>query len=131
MGQVEIKWEQQRLRGGALLERWHAHMVKPFHSLEFAWLIRRGGVWHLDVMLRDGGIHEVAIYRCRRPNLPMRHVQRWIASGDRWNKLVLADGAVDPRGKFDRFAPDSTKHHFAVQIYEMNRGKPCPFGGLD
>lgn len=131
MGTVEVKWEQQRLRGGTLLERWHAHLVKPFESREFAWLLRQRGAWHLEVMLGDSGIREVAVYSCRLPFQPMRHVERWIAARCRWEKLVLAKDAEDPRGKFQRFPPSASKHHLTLQIHEHMRGKPCPFGGLD
>ena len=131
MGKVEVNWQQQKLRGGALLERWHAHLVKPFESLEFAWLLRQGGVWHLEIMLGDSGIREVAIYTCRLPFHPMRHVERWIAARDRWERLVLAKDAEDPRGKFQRFPPSASKHRHSLQLREFRRGKPCPFGGLE
>ena len=131
MGEVEVRWEQQALRGGTLLERWHAHLVKPFVSREFAWLLRRRGVWHLEVMLGDRYPREIAIYTGKAPDQAMRHVQRWIAGRRRWEKLVLARGAEDPRGKFSRFAPDPSTHHYAVRLRELTRGHPCPFGGLD
>ena len=123
---------RQTLRGGTPLERWHAHLVKPFESREFAWLVRRSGVWHLDVMLGATHVREVATYRCREPGAAMRHLERWIASRGRWEKLVLARGAEDPRGKYDRFAPSARKHFMAMQLrdlYRFNSTRPGPMPG--
>ncbi|WNL45633.1 hypothetical protein RKE25_19810 [Dyella sp. BiH032] len=98
-------------------------------SREFAWLIRRNGVWHLEIMLGVSRIREVATYQ--REATAMKHLERWIAARSRWERTVLARGAEDPRGKFDRFAPNAFKHHLAVQLREMWRGKPEPFDHFD
>lgn len=125
MGAVEIQWVQFRMRGGTPLSRWHAHLVRPFVSREFAWLIRRNGVWHLEIMLGVTRIREVATYASEAA--AMKHVGRWIAARSRWEKTVLAHGAEDPRGKFDRFAPNASKHRLAIQLREMWRDAPDPF----
>ena len=110
------------MRGGTPLRRWHAHLVKPFVSREFAWLIHHNTVWHLEIMLGVSRIREVAIYHCE--TTAMKHVERWIAARSRWERTVLALGAEDPRGRFDRFAPNAFKHHLAMQLREMWRGAP-------
>lgn len=132
MGAVEVQWVQFRMRSGTPLSRWQAHLVKPFQSREFAWLVRRNGAWHLDVMLGATHVRQVAIYPCREPGAAMRHLERWIAARGRWEKLVLARGAEDPRGKYDRFAPSARKHFMAVQLrefYRFNPTRPGPMPG--
>lgn len=130
MAGIRVEWVRQHLQGGTPLERWHAHLVKPFESREFAWLIRRNGLWHLDVMLGDSGIRKVASYRSPGPAVAMRHVERWIAARGRWERLVLARGAEDPRGKYSRFAPSPAKHYVATQIREMYRFNPPRSGPM-
>lgn len=123
MGEIEVHWERQRLRGGTPLERWQAHVIKPFVSRDFAWVLRKDGYWQVYIMLRDVKIRRRAVYACKRPDMPMRHTERWITSADRWKRLLVASGE-DPRGKFDRFAPTSDRYCGAVQAWEffLHRG---------
>lgn len=121
MGAIKVQWVQFRMRGGTPLSRWHAHLVKPFVSLDFAWLLRQNGMWQVHVMLRDLQIRQRACYTCCEPCLPMRHTERWIASAGRWERLLLARGAEDPRGKFDRFAPTAEKYYGKLMLWEFLR----------
>jgi hypothetical protein len=132
---VEVQWKMQRLQQGAPLECWRARLVKPFVSRDFAWLVRQDGMWLVHIMLRDVKIRRRASYACQRPDLPMRHTERWIAAAGRWEKLLVADGAEDPRGKFSRFEPTSEKYHGAVRLWEFgwyvprSSAVPAPAGG--
>jgi len=90
---VQVQWVQMQSSGGTTLRRWHAHLVQPFVSREFALLRFHDGWWHLELLLADMPLRGVARYP--RHEHAMRQVERWIAS--RWQRTVPADGG-DPRG---------------------------------
>lgn len=98
MGEVEVQWIQVRSRGGAPLERWEARLSKPMRSLVFAWIVRRGGLWHLEIMLEDMTVRAAATYRRREKG--MHQLERWIAS--RWRRAIPDWGVEDPRGRYGR-----------------------------
>ncbi|WP_146745282.1 hypothetical protein [Dyella jiangningensis] len=111
---VEVKWVRAKSRGDSAPERWRAHLVKPWMSCEFAWLVRRGDGWHLELMTRDLRIRDVAVYRA--PEHAMRHVDRWIAS--RWMHTVPASDEDDPRARSERRQSKALKHWLAVLVHE-------------
>jgi len=114
---VEVQWVQQRTRAGIPLARWHAHLIRPVISREFAWLIRQNDTWHLELMLSDMRIRKVATYA--RPQSAMKHVDRWIAS--RWKRTIPAYGQDDPRERHGRDKSEGAKHRLAVQLRDMTR----------
>lgn len=114
-GMVEVKWTRAKSCGAAVPERWRAHLVKPWVSCEFAWLVRGGDGWHLELMGPDLSIRQVAIYR--RPEHAMRHVARWITS--RWQRTVPACDMDDPRERAGRRQSHALKHRLAIRIHEM------------
>ena len=125
--EIQVQWVRQRRQGEP--ERWHAHLVKPFKTYEFAWLIRHEDGWHLDVCADGRRFRELAVYASRRPDVAMKHLQRWIIAADRWDRLVLARGAEDPRGlKFEqlRHQPSGYTYMFNVGLRRKVQNREMP-----
>lgn len=110
--EVEVEWVQIRSRGGAALERWEARLVKPMRSLVFAWIVRRDGMWHLEIMLNDMRVRAVATYLHREKG--MSQLERWIRS--RWKRTIPDWGVDDPRGHKGRVTWPGEKHRMAISM---------------
>ena len=112
MGEVEVKWVQVRTSRGTPLERWEARLIKPMQSLEFAWIYRHDGWWHLEIMLEDFNVRRVAKFVQREKGMYM--LERWIAS--RWKRTIPDWGVEDPRGRKGRMTWPGRKHSMALQL---------------
>jgi len=110
MGEVEVQWTRVKFRGQLPLDRWEAALVHPFRSLVFAWIVRRNGLWHLEIMLEDMKIRHVATYVRREKG--MRQLERWIAS--RWKRTIPEWGVEDPRGYVGRSTWQGPKHRMLL-----------------
>ena len=115
MGEVEVQWLQVRTSSGTPLERWEARLTKPMKSLVFAWIVRRNGIWHLEIMLEDMTVRPVASYIHRKKG--MHQLERWIAS--RWKRTIPDWGVDDPRGRKGRITWPGAKHRMAIQLNRM------------
>ena len=112
MGDVEVQWVQVKTSRGTPLERWEARLTKPMRSLVFAWLVRRNGMWHLEIMLDDMKVRSAATYIHRTKG--MHQLERWIAS--RWKRTIPDWGVEDPRGRTGRQTWPREKHRLAIGL---------------
>lgn len=54
---------------GTPLERWEARLTKPLRSLVCAWIVRRNGMWHLEITLEDMKVRSAATYVHRKKGM--------------------------------------------------------------
>lgn len=111
---IKVQWLRRAASGWPAVQ-WAAHVEAPWQSMDFAWLRRGRGAWHL-VLCPDGNhFFEAAPYLVERPELAMRHVTRWISARDRWRRLII-DGSDDPRDRHLRLPGQPSCDTYARRV---------------